>query len=150
MKQLDIQSQDGEGEGEGLEASELASASESSSISPASTSTVKPSKLTPPTKSKMPAMMDIKPDLSYISVFKDILSGPGSEPRKFRYRLADPTSRRDFEYYRDHAHRGYLSPMVKEGESPSLYFKVPGSPIQERARAMRLQNAPKKKEERLW
>ena len=30
------------------------------------------------------------------------------------------------EYYRDPAHRGYLSYMVKEGESPSLFFKKPG------------------------
>lgn len=44
----------------------------------------------------------------------------------YRYRLPDPTSREDIEYYRDPAHRGYLSFQVKEGESPSLYFKVPG------------------------
>jgi hypothetical protein len=46
--------------------------------------------------------------------------------RPFQYRLPDPTSRRDIEYYRDPAHRGYLSHQLKEGESPSLYFKVPG------------------------
>lgn len=45
--------------------------------------------------------------------------------RGFRYRLPDPTSRKDIEYYRDPAHRGYLSHTVKPGESPSLYFKVP-------------------------
>ena len=44
----------------------------------------------------------------------------------FRYRLPDPTSRRDIEYYRDPAHRGYLSHQLAPGESPSLYFKVPG------------------------
>ncbi len=44
----------------------------------------------------------------------------------FLYRLPDPTSRDDIEYYRDPAHRGYLSHTLKEGESPSLYFKVPG------------------------
>ncbi|OAR00314.1 hypothetical protein LLEC1_01019 [Akanthomyces lecanii] len=44
----------------------------------------------------------------------------------FRYRLPDPTSREDMEYYRDPAHRGYLSHQLKPGESPSLYFKVPG------------------------
>jgi ribosomal protein L15 len=44
----------------------------------------------------------------------------------FRYRLPDPTSREDIEYYRDPAHRGYLSFQLKAGESPSLYFKVPG------------------------
>lgn len=44
----------------------------------------------------------------------------------FRYRLPDPTSRKDIEYYRDPAHRGYLSGQLAPGESPSLYFKVPG------------------------
>ena len=44
----------------------------------------------------------------------------------FRYRLPDPTSREDIEYYRDPAHRGYLSHQLQKGESPSLYFKVPG------------------------
>ncbi|CAK7563619.1 MAG: YmL10 [Sporothrix epigloea] len=41
-------------------------------------------------------------------------------------RLPDPTSRWDIEYYRDPAHRGYLSYQLQPGESPSLYFKVPG------------------------
>lgn len=62
-----------------------------------------------------------------------------AEARKgpFRYRLPDPTSRWDMEYYRDPAHRGYLSFQLKEGQSPSLYFKVPGvqkikSPVKEK------------------
>ncbi|KAF3903474.1 hypothetical protein ABW20_dc0107047 [Dactylellina cionopaga] len=38
------------------------------------------------------------------------------------HRLAGPTARADIEYYRDHAHRGYLSDTVKPGESPSLYW----------------------------
>lgn len=42
------------------------------------------------------------------------------------YRLPDPTSRWEIEYYRDPAHRGYLSHMLQPGQSPSLYFKVPG------------------------
>lgn len=42
------------------------------------------------------------------------------------YRLPDPTSRKDIEYYRDPAKRGYLSHMVQEGEGPSLFFKAPG------------------------
>lgn len=46
---------------------------------------------------------------------------------KFKYRLPDATSRKDIEYYRDPAHRGYLSHLVKQGESPSLFFKVPGN-----------------------
>lgn len=45
--------------------------------------------------------------------------------KRWKYRLPDPTSREDIEYYRDPAHRGYLSHQLKEGESPSLYFKVP-------------------------
>ena len=47
--------------------------------------------------------------------------------KKYYYRLPDPTSRWDIEYYRDPAHRGYLSHTLKPGESPSLYFKVPGT-----------------------
>ena len=40
-------------------------------------------------------------------------------------RLPDPTSRRDFEYYRDPAHRGYMRHLIKPGSSPSLFYKVP-------------------------
>ncbi|KAI5286162.1 YmL10, partial [Ascosphaera atra] len=43
----------------------------------------------------------------------------------FQYRLPDPTRREDIEYYRDPAHRGYLSHLVKEGETPSLFFLAP-------------------------
>lgn len=43
----------------------------------------------------------------------------------FRYRLPDPTSRKDLEYYRDPAHRGYLSYLVAEGQGPSLFFRTP-------------------------
>jgi large subunit ribosomal protein L15 len=43
----------------------------------------------------------------------------------FKYRLPDPVGRRDLEYYRDPAHRGYLSYLVGEGESPSLFFQTP-------------------------
>jgi large subunit ribosomal protein L15 len=45
---------------------------------------------------------------------------------QFKYRLPDATGRKDIEYYRDPAHRGYLAYTVKEGESPSLFFKPPG------------------------
>lgn len=44
---------------------------------------------------------------------------------KYRYRLPDATGRKDIEYYRDPAHRGYLTHTLKEGESPSLFFKPP-------------------------
>ncbi|KAF9882717.1 YmL10 [Aspergillus nanangensis] len=43
----------------------------------------------------------------------------------FRYRLPDPTKRRDIEYYRDPAHRGYLSHLLKPTEGPSLFFRSP-------------------------
>src|SRR5699024_4226197 len=64
----------------------------------------------------------------------------------FRYRRPDPTSRRDIEYYRDPAHRGYLSHQLAPGESPSLYFKVPGErKIKSEAKAEK-----KAVEETLW
>jgi hypothetical protein len=47
----------------------------------------------------------------------------------FSYRLPDPTSRADIEYYRDPAHRGYLSHTLARGESPSLFFRVPPSKL---------------------
>ena len=46
--------------------------------------------------------------------------------RTYYNRLPDPTSRKDIEYYRDPAHRGYLSHLVPEGHGPSLFFKTPG------------------------
>ncbi|PHH61616.1 hypothetical protein CDD81_8131 [Ophiocordyceps australis] len=60
----------------------------------------------------------------------------------FKSRLPDPTSREDIEYYRDPAHRGYLSGQLKPGESPSLYFKVP--------RERKLKKTSKAKVETLW
>ncbi|KAI9837304.1 MAG: hypothetical protein M1819_000378 [Sarea resinae] len=47
--------------------------------------------------------------------------------KRFAYRLPDPTSRKDIEYYRDPAHRGYLNHLVGEGQGPSLYFRPPGT-----------------------
>lgn len=41
----------------------------------------------------------------------------------FMYRLPDPTSRKDIEYYRDPAHRGYLSYQLQESQDPSLFYK---------------------------
>ncbi len=55
-------------------------------------------------------------------------------PPFFKYRLPDPTSRKDMEYYRDPAHRGYLAYTVPDGESPSLFFKTPKQPAQRAAR----------------
>lgn len=49
-----------------------------------------------------------------------------AQPALGMHRLPDPTSRKDIEYYRDQAHRGYLSHLVPEGHGPSLFFKTPG------------------------
>lgn len=46
--------------------------------------------------------------------------------QRYKYRLPDATGRKDIEYYRDPAHRGYLAYTMKQGESPSLFFKPPG------------------------
>ncbi|KAL8700291.1 MAG: hypothetical protein Q9224_001028 [Gallowayella concinna] len=46
--------------------------------------------------------------------------------KEYPVRLPDPTSRKDIEYYRDPAHRGYLSHHLEEGQGPSLFFKAPG------------------------
>jgi large subunit ribosomal protein L15 len=51
----------------------------------------------------------------------------GKKP--FEYDLPDPTKRRDLEYYRDPAHRGYLSYLVPDGQGPSLFFRTPGTGI---------------------
>lgn len=51
----------------------------------------------------------------------------------FLRRLPDPVGRWHIEYYRDPAHRGYLSHQIAPGETPSLYFKVPLEVTQKRA-----------------
>jgi hypothetical protein len=65
----------------------------------------------------------------------------------FSYRLPDPTSRWDIEYYRDPAHRGYLSHLLQPGESPSLFFKVPPAQI---AKDASKEKKAKKEEVKLW
>jgi large subunit ribosomal protein L15 len=47
----------------------------------------------------------------------------------FVYALSDPTKRKDLEYYRDHAHRGYLSYQVPTGHGPSLFWRTPGTQV---------------------
>lgn len=49
------------------------------------------------------------------------------EARRYPFRLPDPTSRKDLEYYRDERHRGYLAHTVKAGQGPSLFFRTPGT-----------------------
>ncbi|KAL3423369.1 50S ribosomal protein L15 [Phlyctema vagabunda] len=61
-----------------------------------------------------------------------ILAAASLTASPFSYRLPDPTSRKDMEYYRDPAHRGYLSHLVPEGHGPSLFFKTPGTSSKKR------------------
>jgi hypothetical protein len=58
----------------------------------------------------------------------------------FKRRLPDPIGRRAIEYYRDPAHRGYLSHLLKPGETPSLYYRVP---TEGRDRGLRRKRASK-------
>ncbi|WEW61705.1 YmL10 [Emydomyces testavorans] len=69
----------------------------------------------------------------------------------FQYRLPDPTARRDIEYYRDPAHRGYLSYLVGEGEGPSLFFRPPGGAEEEGAKKKKKRgSATTAGENRVW
>ena len=71
----------------------------------------------------------------------------GEKP-EFLNRLPDPTSRKAIEYYRDPAHRGYLSYSVPEGQGPSLFFKTPGAgkPVRRKTTTGR----PMASENRIW
>jgi large subunit ribosomal protein L15 len=69
--------------------------------------------------------------------------------RPFKYRLPDPTSRKDIEYYRDPAHRGYLSHLVEEGQGPSLFFKSPGAGTVRKKKVMKAGGIVKG-ENRIW
>lgn len=53
------------------------------------------------------------------------IAGAANTAASYSYLLPDPSSRKDIEYYRDAAHRGYLSHMVEKGEGPSLFFRTP-------------------------
>jgi large subunit ribosomal protein L15 len=77
-----------------------------------------------------------------------ILEAVAASASPFSYRLPDPTSRKDMEYYRDEAHRGYLSHLVEEGQGPSLFFKTPG-PGKKR-RAKKAKGAALSVENKLW
>jgi large subunit ribosomal protein L15 len=65
---------------------------------------------------------------------------------EFEYELPDPAKRKVLEYYRDVAHRGYLSYQVPLGHSPSLYFKTPGTVM----RSSKREKEEKLVENRLW
>jgi large subunit ribosomal protein L15 len=69
---------------------------------------------------------------------------------KFKYRLPDATGRKDIEYYRDPAHRGYLSHTMKQGESPSLFFKTPGAARDRGKQTARRQAAKASADNRLF
>lgn len=85
--------------------------------------------------------------------------GMGQDPAErvkgmgFQYRLPDPTSRKDIEYYRDPAKRGYLAHTVGEGETPSLFHRLPRADVG-RVKDLRLSSKKKKKgetvDDRLW
>ncbi|KAL4945856.1 hypothetical protein BDV06DRAFT_183930 [Aspergillus oleicola] len=64
----------------------------------------------------------------------------------YKYRLPDPTKRRDIEYYRDPAHRGYLAHLLKGLEGPSLFFRNPV----ERKSSAGPKEEKKLPENRLW
>ncbi|OTB02237.1 hypothetical protein M426DRAFT_62501, partial [Hypoxylon sp. CI-4A] len=66
----------------------------------------------------------------------------------FSYRLPDPTARWDIEYYRDPAHRGYMSHTLQPGESPSLFFKVPPAQLSKQPRKKK--KGAKQEETKLW
>lgn len=80
--------------------------------------------------------------------------GMGSDPLQrvkgmgFQYRLPDPTGRKDIEYYRDPANRGYLAHTVGEGETPSLYHRLPRA--QSDVKRVVSQQKRKAAENRLW
>ncbi|KKY19388.1 putative 50s ribosomal subunit protein l15 [Phaeomoniella chlamydospora] len=80
--------------------------------------------------------------------------GMGSDPTRkikgngFQYRLPDPTSRKDLEYYRDPAKRGYLSHTIKEGDSPSLFFRNPNAKVGTEKKQKK--GGKKITDERLW
>ena len=63
---------------------------------------------------------DAESEKARIAALRAVMAQVGE---KYRYRLPDATGRKDIEYYRDPAHRGYLAYTVKEGETPSLFFK---------------------------
>jgi large subunit ribosomal protein L15 len=77
-----------------------------------------------------------------------ILAATATSGAPFSYRLPDPTSRKNIEYYRDSAHRGYLSHLVEEGHGPSLFFKTPGTGV--RRKVKKDGGAATSSENRIW
>ncbi|KAK2755082.1 YmL10 [Arachnomyces sp. PD_36] len=73
---------------------------------------------------------------------------PLTKGNGFQYRLPDPSNRKDIEYYRDPAHRGYLSYLVKDNEGPSLYFHHPENRLKKAGKGG--VGGGKKGENRVW
>jgi large subunit ribosomal protein L15 len=61
----------------------------------------------------IPVLIPLKPHSP-----EDRVKGMG-----YRYRLPDPTSRKEMQYYRNWKNRGYLAHTVKEGEVADLFWK---------------------------
>lgn len=72
------------------------------------------------------------------------------ERKRYRFRLPDPTKRKDLEYYRDSAHRGYLSHLVEDGHGPSLFFKTPGAGKKDSKKAVGKAKNQQQTTSRLW
>jgi len=73
------------------------------------------------------------------------------EPRqKYPFRLPDPASRKELEFYRDPAHRGYLSYQLREGEGPSLFWKTPGFGSVKKDATAKEQKKKSATENRVW
>jgi large subunit ribosomal protein L15 len=71
------------------------------------------------------ALKRVKQGLSH--PFLSLMSKAEDESwQEYKYRLPDPAGRTDIEYYRDPAHRGYLSWQLQAGQGPSLFWKTPG------------------------
>ncbi|KAF1927782.1 50S ribosomal subunit protein L15 [Didymella exigua CBS 183.55] len=69
---------------------------------------------------------------------------------KYKYRLPDATGRKDIEYYRDPAHRGYLAYTLDANESPSLFFKPPREAREKRNQTAKRNAAKASAENRLF
>lgn len=81
---------------------------------------------------------------------KAVADAVAEERRRFKYRLPDPVRRKDLEYYRDSAHRGYLSHLVEAGQGPSLFFRTPGSTARSKKTSGRGPKNTNTSEGRLW
>ncbi len=79
---------------------------------------------------QMHPFISLKWDQAALSPSRPALVIEGAETEELRvkgvgyeYRLPDPTSRKELEYYRDKANNGYLAHTVPQGGNPSLFFK---------------------------